>query len=162
MTPLELLIAAAKTTVATQAAAKSATAKVKSAKTAAARTDAQLEADRLYTALDWRPRASVLMFDRWACACGTAGDAPQGLFVYLEHGRLANTTRLIAVRLGDTSHNALPRRIKYIARQVAQCHDCMDQFGFHRVVAPEIPHPAQAGFFATQWAALRRPTESNS
>jgi len=136
--------------VETEAAAKAAT--------AAAKRDPRKAADAyaLNTLADWRNVALVLVHEEWKCACGASASSPQGLFLFQEHARMGNSTRLAAIGNHQEDTEALPRRWMVKERVVALCHFCQTSNGFTREhkqpVAPAIslqwpvpPSPNQSG-----------------
>ena len=164
MNPLEALIAAAKQKVADAEQAKAAEKKAKTAKTDEARLESLAEANKLREALDWRPQAVVLLIEQWTCDCQAEGESPQGVYVFYEHVRLANCTRMIPPRDDLQLPDGLPRRIKYLPRTVHLCPDCMGDHYFRKIMTADSPIlgrktiPAQDGLYVRQWLELRRPS----
>lgn len=161
MTPtLQDLIAAAKAKVAATDQLKATEAKAKTAKTEAARAESQAEADRLRAELDWRLVALVIVIEEWECACGAGGEDPQGIYLYKEHARIANSSILTPPRHESAIPTDLPRRIKYTERVVSMCPHCMRGFGFEKILPanvvlesarPKLP----PGEFVREWLKRR-------
>jgi hypothetical protein len=80
--------------------------------------------------MDWRPVALAQRVEHWTCACGAAGFAPGGLFVFSEHVRWANATRFAQPRSQAEVDEGLPRRVALIEKAVAICPECGPRFGF--------------------------------
>lgn len=163
--PLEALIAAAKQQVAAAEQAKVADKRAKTARTEEARLASLAESNKLREAIDWRPRAIVLLIEQWTCDCSAEGETPQGVYIFLEHIRLANSTRLVTPRDDLQLPDELPRRIKYLPRARHLCPDCMNEHGFKRImtgnsdVFEQKTIPAQNGHYIKQWLDKRRPTQ---
>lgn len=105
--------------------------KAKQAKSDSERLAANAEAADLASRIDWLPKALVLRFDRWECACGEHGRAPMGLFIYSEHTRLANASRIALPRHESSDElNRLPRKTQEVTRAVALCPVCAAAKGF--------------------------------
>lgn len=116
--------------LADEAKLKKAKAATKAARNDGERRAANEEALEIQSRMDWRPVALVLRKDHWQCGCGEEGEAPGGLFIYYEHTRIANTTKLAPPRTQANISNDLPRRVQVDARPVAICPACAPRLGF--------------------------------
>lgn len=135
--------------VETEAAAKAATAAAKRDPRKAA------EAYALNALADWRNVALVLVLEDWECACGERGTAPGGLFLFQEHARMGNSTRLAAIGNHQENTEHLPRRWMTKERVVALCPYCLETNGFTR----EHKQPV-APLLGLQWPVPASPNQS--
>jgi hypothetical protein len=160
---LDSLVAKAKAEVAARDQLKAADAKTKAARTEAARLESLAEANELRAAVDWRVRALVLVVERWECRCAARGETPQGVYLYKEHARLANSTCLTLPRHESEVEPGLPRRLHYTHRITAMCQSCAPDLGFHRQLAgaptTDLPHNESVGEVTRAWLADRARTE---
>lgn len=161
MTPsLQDLIAAAKAKVAATDRLKVTEAKAKTARTESARAESQAEADRLRSELDWRLVALVLVIEEWECICGEDGQDPQGVYLYKEHTRMANSTVLTPPRHESAIPAELPRRVKYTNRTVSLCPHCMAGLGFSKILTANVTLESNRpklppGEFVREWLERR-------
>jgi hypothetical protein len=144
---LDALIAKSRLAAELTEAAKAAKAKAKKAKAPREIAEATAEASAIQAQLDWRSTTLLFRQFRWTCACGHEGYRPDGLFIFQEHARMANTYRFIRPREG--AEVDLPRRVQTLTEVVALCLSCTGDSGF---LTPFIepprrlpPSPAREG-----------------
>lgn len=162
---LQALISQAQAKVATVDAARSAEKRAKTTRTETVRTEAQAEADALRALTDWKTKCLILVYDAWECRCGRKGRAPQGVFFYQEHTRLASATRLVPPRHESEVPKDLPRMTKDETRMVAICQRCCPSLGFTKQHTPRLPMAqrqmslTRPGEFVTDWIIKRMPAK---
>jgi hypothetical protein len=160
MADLAQLIANAQKRVQTEQAAKTAKAAAKARPT----PEAMSVAHALQAQLDWRTVALVFKVERWTCTCGCTGDNPLGLFLFEEHTRVANSTRLVRPR-SEAGLPPLARRTLVETSSRAMCADCCSDHHFiqalNRAVLPhQLPErPPTKGVFVAEWEQLRSPEQ---
>lgn len=103
----------------------------KKAKSDVERRAANEAAAAIQSAIDWKPVALVLRSLHWQCRCGAEGDAPGGLFIFYEHTRVPNSTRLCAPRHSPVPQD-LPRKSLVEVQVVSLCPTCGPEVGFRR------------------------------
>lgn len=161
----DLLAAAQSKVKATEAKAK-AEIKVKKARSAGEREEAQEEVNTLREQLDWETRALVYRVTRWQCACGGEGRTPIGMFLYQEHTRMANTTRMQTVR-NEASVPGLARHIVEETSITFMCPECLPNHGFFTPLPKQSLRQERAvalrqpGLYVADWHAKRSPTYSS-
>lgn len=141
------LIAKAKVATELAAQAKAAQAKAKKAKAPREIAEAEAEALAIQARIDWRSTTLLFRLVKWQCACGHSGTRPDGLFIFQEHVRMANTYRFIRPREG--AEVDLPRRVQTTTEVTALCVACSSTSGFvapwHEPARRLPPSPAREG-----------------
>jgi hypothetical protein len=141
------LIAKSKLAVELTEAAKKAKASAKKAKSPQAAAEALEQAQEIQARIDWRSQTLVFRLIRWECACGHSGTRPDGLFIFQEHARMANSYRFIRPVEGGSID--LPRRVQTLTEIVSLCIACSSdsEFRLPFVEPPRRlpPSPAREG-----------------
>lgn len=155
------LIAKSKLAAELTEAAKKAKAQAKKAKSPQAATELNTEAAEIQARLDWRSTILIFRQIKWTCQCGASGLTPDGLFIFQEHARIANTYRMIRPREG--AEPDLPRRVHTAPDFIQICGACAGDSGFHKpfVEPPRRlpPSPAREGLgpFVQEFRHLTTP-----
>lgn len=158
------LIAKSKLAAELTEAAKAAKAKAKKAKAPREIAEAEAQAVALQAQIDWRSTTLIFRLIKWECACGHSGTRPDGLFIFQEHARMANSYRFIRPREGPARglRRYLPRRVQTTTEVVTLCVACTSASGF---TAPFVepprrlpPSPAREGLgpFVQEFRYLTR------
>lgn len=157
---LEALIAKSKLAAELTEAAKAAKAKAKKAKAPREIAEAEAQAVALQAQIDWRSTTLIFRLIKWECACGHSGTRPDGLFLFQEHARMANSYRFVRPREGAEAD--LPRRVQTTTEVVTLCVACTSASGF---TAPFVepprrlpPSPAREGLgpFVQEFRSLTK------
>lgn len=169
MISLDALISTARQTAADIERAKALKAEAKSAKSPTRAQAATLQAAEIQSRLDWRTSYIVLRIVEWDCRCGCKGERPDGLFLFQEHTRMANSYRFVRPATGQDipqfSDQPIPRRVQRTAEVALMCAECCRSSGFERVfVEParrvvQTPALVGQGEFMTELRALRAHSE---
>jgi hypothetical protein len=134
---LTSLIASAKASVAAKASGEAAKAKVKTARSTSEREDAERESKTIQDSIDWIPQAVIFRCVCRICTCRHIQYASDGLYLYYEHRRLANSTRLLRQRPGIPLPS-LPHYTLEVKEEIDICHSCAAQQGFPFRPLPQL------------------------
>lgn len=166
---LASLISAARQTAEATAQAKALKAEAKTARTPVKAQALQAAAAEIQSRVDWRTTYFVFRIIEWDCRCGCKGERPDGLFLFQEHARMANSYRLVRPATGQDlpqfSDQPIPRRVQRTTEPALMCASCCGGSGFERMFVeptrrvPQTPALLGQGEFVQEFRALTEQEE---